>query len=61
MSKREFFTVRNDDWIIREAAPDTYEVSTADGSKKISGLSAKQLVSVNAVVAEAERNIREGR
>jgi hypothetical protein len=61
MSKREFFTVRNSDWIIRETTSGTYELSTADGSKKISGLSAKQLVRVNAVVAEAERHIREGR
>ena len=61
MSKKELFSVRNSEWLIRETAPDAYEVSTADGSKKISGLSAKQLVSLNAVVAEAERHIREGR
>jgi hypothetical protein len=61
MSKRELFTVRNSEWIIRETTSGIYEFSTADGSKKISGLSAKQVTSANAVIAEAERHIREGR
>jgi hypothetical protein len=60
MSKQtELFRVRNSDWTVSETNAGKYELATADGSQKISGLTGQQLANALAVLAELDRHIRE--
>jgi len=53
------FRVQNSDWIIRETESGKYELSTADGLKKIGGLTAKSCAAAQGVFAELDRYIKE--
>jgi hypothetical protein len=53
------FQVQNGAWIVTETEPGVYELSTADGSQKISGLSAKACMAGQGVFAELERHIND--
>ena len=64
MSKRPLaatplFEVHNSEWNLVETSPGTFELSSTDGSKKLSGVSGKALASANAVIAELDRYLRE--
>ena len=64
MSKRTLaatplFEVHNSDWNLVETSPGTFELSSTDGSKKLSAISGKALATANAVIAELERHLRE--
>jgi len=55
------FSVANSDWIIRETSANLFELSTQDGKKKISNLTAKQLTSALAVISELDRYLKTGK
>jgi hypothetical protein len=60
MSKRaELFRVRNAEWTITETASGIFELASASGSEKISGLTGPRLVSALAVISELDRHLRE--
>ena len=56
---KELFHVQNSDWTVAESKTGLYMLFTSDGTKKIEGLSAHQLVSAQAVLAELDRHIKQ--
>lgn len=56
---KELFRVCNSDWIVAETSPGLYELSLQDGSKKMEGLTIKQVVTAQGVLSEVERHMKE--
>ena len=54
------FSVQNDHWLLRETSPGVFEVvSKAKPSLKLSGLTAKELSTLEGPISELERHLRE--
>ena len=62
MSKNaELFSVSNENWSINEVESGVFELVSADKTKKMTKLSAKQLASALAVISELARHLESGR
>jgi hypothetical protein len=54
------FSVQNDCWLLREMSPDVFEVvSKTKPSLKLSGVTGKELATLEGPLSELERHLRE--
>ena len=58
--KVPLFSVQNDSWLLRETSPGVFEVvSKVDPTRKLAGLTAKELATLEGPLSELERHLRE--